>query len=337
MMEPAIRQLLNELPMPWKECLEEHYLEGRTQQEIAQRRGISQSTVSRYLDAGLHEMKERLRSKGVVCGTALTVIASAQSASASCLPSASCSGSIAASGAHSSTPVSAFSSAVLTMKATKLVIAAAAAAALVGIPVFLYHHRAEEPVKPAAAKPASAAAASGFARPGKTKAGGAATAPQHYRPEPVTEEVRRKADALVQRCGGMSEQQLMRDPEMQKLIENFMRLFETELASSKSPRVERALTNLWATKGIEPPGPNNKSGPPGFAVNFLKPGALNEPLGRSWIEASMSNDPKRVQDWMLNRLEGATFEFSVDPGLDRSGEGVSVMKPPAPKKDIRED
>jgi RNA polymerase sigma factor (sigma-70 family) len=336
-LEPAVYQLLNELPTPWKECLVEHYLEGRTQQEVAHRRGISQSTVSRYLDAGLRELKEQLRSKGIVCGTALTVLASARSAAASSLSSACWSGSIAATGAHSSTPMTTLSPAVLVMKATQIVITAAAAATLVGIPVFLYHHRAEEPVKPTAAKPASKApAASGFARAGKMKARGAATAPKHFRPGPVTEEVRLKVDALVQRCGNMSEQELMQDPEMQELMEDFIRLIGSA-GASPPPRLEQAFTDLMAAKGANLPDLENTSGPPGIAMNFLKPGALKEPLARSWIEASMSNDPKRVQDWVLNRLEGAIFEFAIDPGLDQSSEGVSFLKPRAARKDDKEE
>lgn len=358
MLEPAIRQFLKELPTPWMECLEEHYLEGRTQQEIAQRRGVSQATVSRHLDAGIRELKKMVRSKGLMAGTALATVTSAQAASASSLPTTSCSGSIAVSGAHSSSPMSAFSSVVLTMNATKIFIAAAAATALIGIPVFLYHRQADEPVKPAAAKPASKApAASGFARPGNTKTSGAATAPKLFRPKPVTEEVRRKVDALLQRCGGMSVQEMMKDPEMRKVLENFSRLLDT--AEESSSRGEHALTGLLAVKGVKLPDlktagdqPESEnppasaarpqgqvSGPQridlGLTMNF---GSLEEPLGRSMLEASLSNDPKLAQDWMVNLLEGATFEFAMDPTLDRTSEGVTFQKSnAAPKKDTEED
>ena len=55
--------------------------------------------------------------------------------------------------------------------------------------------------------------------------------------------------------------------------------------------------------------------------------------GRAWLEAAVSNDPQRIQDWVLNTLDGAVFELAFDPSLGRTSGGVSIQPLPAEKSD----
>jgi len=72
--EPMIDEALDELEETKRAALVEHFLEGRTQQEMAARLGVSQSTVSRMLEAGIVELRTRLRRKDVVAGVALGLL-----------------------------------------------------------------------------------------------------------------------------------------------------------------------------------------------------------------------------------------------------------------------
>jgi RNA polymerase sigma factor (sigma-70 family) len=64
--EPVVDEVLMELPEELRMVLVEHFLEGRSQAEVAKSRGVSQATVSRRIDAGLQQMRDRLRARGVV-------------------------------------------------------------------------------------------------------------------------------------------------------------------------------------------------------------------------------------------------------------------------------
>ncbi len=69
--EPLVDEALTELPEPVRSLLIGHYLERRTQADIARRQGLSQSTVSRQLESGLQQLRDSLRRKGLVCGAGL--------------------------------------------------------------------------------------------------------------------------------------------------------------------------------------------------------------------------------------------------------------------------
>jgi RNA polymerase sigma factor (sigma-70 family) len=75
-LEPLIDEVMEELPATLREPLVEHFLEGRTQQEIAARMGVSQSTISRQLDAGIRELRSCLRARSVISGTGLALLLS---------------------------------------------------------------------------------------------------------------------------------------------------------------------------------------------------------------------------------------------------------------------
>ena len=317
-LKPVISQLLNELPTPWKECLEQHYLEELTQQEIARRRGVSQATVSRYLDAGIRELKKMVRSKGLITGAALATVTSTQATSASSLPSASWSGSLAAGGTPSSASASTFSLAILPMKATKILVAVVVAAAIV-LPTAFLLDRPKPPVKPAATKPVKAPPSSGFVGSQPAKAGSMATIQEDDVPDPVKPEMRSKVDALVQRFGGLTQEQLDVDPEFQKLRYRFFGNF----SGAVPPRLIQAEDEMHAVLG-----PDKRAA--GLSATMTIPpfGALEEPHNRTWLEVAVSGDHAQTMEWMAIQYERAAFEFLMDPTLKRSSNGVEIMKVP---------
>ena len=73
-MEPMIDEALDELPEQQREVILAHYFQGLTQQVLAQRLGVSQSTVSRALDLGVAELRSKLRAKGLLCGAGLAAL-----------------------------------------------------------------------------------------------------------------------------------------------------------------------------------------------------------------------------------------------------------------------
>ena len=38
----------------------------------------------------------------------------------------------------------------------------------------------------------------------------------------------------------------------------------------------------------------------------------------------MSMDAERMEAWIINRFNGSTFEFAVDPTLETSSEGITL-------------
>jgi RNA polymerase sigma factor (sigma-70 family) len=60
-----VDEALAALPETLRIVLTEHFLAGRTQQEIAERLDVDQSTISRRIERGLEELRRRLRDAGV--------------------------------------------------------------------------------------------------------------------------------------------------------------------------------------------------------------------------------------------------------------------------------
>ena len=58
---------------------------------------------------------------------------------------------------------------------------------------------------------------------------------------------------------------------------------------------------------------------------------LDDAHGRAWLEAAVSDDPQRIEDWVLNTLDDAIFEFAFDPEMERTSNGVS-LQPGSPAK-----
>jgi RNA polymerase sigma factor (sigma-70 family) len=80
--EPVIDEIIDEMPALPRAMLIGHYLEQRSQQELARQSGVSQSTISRQLEAALQMLRDALQRKGVVCVTGLSGVLAAGSAEA---------------------------------------------------------------------------------------------------------------------------------------------------------------------------------------------------------------------------------------------------------------
>ncbi len=86
--EADLDAVINELPDTMRGPLVMHFLEGRSQRDIAKQLKLNQSTVSRTIETGLAQVRSRLKDKGVLCGAGLGVMISAHCASASTVPAA---------------------------------------------------------------------------------------------------------------------------------------------------------------------------------------------------------------------------------------------------------
>jgi RNA polymerase sigma factor (sigma-70 family) len=67
---PHVDRALEGLPDEIRCPLVLHYLEGRSQQEVADELGINQSTVSRHLEKGVMQLREKLKKAGIVASAA---------------------------------------------------------------------------------------------------------------------------------------------------------------------------------------------------------------------------------------------------------------------------
>lgn len=70
---PFVDEALVELPGDVRVPLILHYLQGRTQAEVAEELGVDQSTISRRLDRGVLDLRDRLRKAGLVTSAAVLV------------------------------------------------------------------------------------------------------------------------------------------------------------------------------------------------------------------------------------------------------------------------
>lgn len=132
---------------------------------------------------------------------------------------------------------------------------------------------------------------------------------RHYRPATMPENVRRKADAVAARHRGMSKAQLEQSAEMQQLGAQFSKHLEPPEFQAK---LKQAIEAMKAVKGIE-------HGTLSFDLHDL-----TSPNARAWLEAALSDDPQPAQDYVMNLLDGAVFEFAFDPSSDSSSGGVTV-------------
>lgn len=62
---PLVDEAVTELPEPLRRAIVAHFLEGLTQEEIAQREGVARTTVTYRVKQGLDGMRASLRRKGI--------------------------------------------------------------------------------------------------------------------------------------------------------------------------------------------------------------------------------------------------------------------------------
>ena len=309
--EPHVDASLNELPNELREVLVLYFLEGQTQAEVAQHLGRNQATVSRAIERGISAMREALRSRGVTAGAGLVALFTAQTAQAMPVAVQVSLGKLSLTGIGTSaaiTPASSiFTTTLITMIATtKTLLAIAATTALVAVP--LIYQQQHKPAPVIAAKPAPRDS------PVKTARLADSSTPsisQNTKPE-LSQTARIKAEAFIRNHRGLSQDALLQSPEIAIFNENWQRLM-----NSFSPRDNQRMQDAQDTF---------------VAINGKKSGLnltlrnVDDPASREMIEAAFSDDPAFVADWLLRKLDAATFETAISPSVSETSEGVKIIR-----------
>lgn len=117
--ETELDAAIDELPDNLRVPLVMHFLQSRSQREIAEQLGVNQSTVSRQVDEGLSVLRSQLQTRGLLCGAGLAALLTANSASAAPAALIAALGKLSMSGigATTATTASAGASTALWMKA----------------------------------------------------------------------------------------------------------------------------------------------------------------------------------------------------------------------------
>lgn len=308
-MEPLLDETLAELPAQMRTIIIERFLEGRTQQELAARLGVSQPTVSRQVEVALHELRSRLQAKGVLCGAGLAVLLGSHSARAAPPGVAASLGKVSISGLGTKaaiTPGAGITTALIAVTTTAKPVLATTAIAIVSIPFVI--PRSPPSVPKHTPAQANAQPVSSRKSAGKTADTGASR--PHYRPSPVTAQTRQTVEGIIRRHQGMSKAELQKSAELNKLMDRFIAMMNTPEMQAK---LEQRIAALQRMPGAEQ------------GMVMMDFGLLEDTRGRAWLEAAVSNEPQRIEEWILNTLDDAIFEFAFDPGLERTSNGVSVQ------------
>ena len=304
--EPLLDEALDALPEATRALLIERFLEGRSQNELAARTGVSQSTVSRQLDEAIHQLRLRLRTKGVIGAASLALLLSTHSAQAAPAAVQASLGKLSLTGIGTTSAItptaSVLTTTLVTMTATTKALLITGAIAAATLP-FVLHHPANKSLATNAPKTVRQATPEIPAVPQGTDQ------PKRYRPVTMPESVRRKADGVAARHRGMTKEQFEQSAEIKQLGERFGRHLEPPEFQKK---VQQAIEALKAVKGIE-------HGTLNFDLHDL-----TSPNARAWLEAALSDDPQPAQDYVMNLLDGAVFEFALDPSSDSSSDGLTV-------------
>lgn len=129
--------------------------------------------------------------------------------------------------------------------------------------------------------------------------------------------MRRKVDDFIRRYKDASPEELNKSGELAPFMERFEQVMDTPEFQSE---MEKRIDAIKAARGQEHGSLN---------IGF---GKLADPESRAWLEAMFSDDSDLLQEYILNKLDGAIFEFAFDPTLENAGNGVMVQgaAPPAP-------
>ena len=310
--EPHVDEALNELPKELREVLVLYFLEGRTQADVARYLGKNQATVSRAIERGISAMREALRSRGVIAGAGLVALFAAQPAHAMPVAVQASLGKLSFTGIGASSAITPAASVFTTstfitmVTTTKTLLAIAATTALVTVP--LIYQQQHKPAPVIAAKPAPRDS------PVKTARLSDSSTPsisQDMKPE-LSETARIKAEAFIRNHRGLSQDALLQSHEIAIFNENWQRLM-----NSFSPRDNQRMQDAQDTF---------------VAINGKKSGLnltlrnVDDPASREMIEAAFSDDPAYVADWLLRKLDAATFETAISPGVSETSEGVKIIR-----------
>lgn len=144
--------------------------------------------------------------------------------------------------------------------------------------------------------------------------------PKHYRPPAVTAAVRRKVEDFIRRFKDMPPEELAKREEFMGMMKRFMQTLDTPEFERK---MDERVAAIKAAKGVQHGTLN---------INSEK---LDSPEGRALLEAIFSEDTGRMEEFILNKLDGAIFELAFDPSLEQTTSGVSMKSNvvPAPAAD----
>lgn len=139
--------------------------------------------------------------------------------------------------------------------------------------------------------------------------------PKHYRPRQVSEAVRRKVDAFISRYKDAAPEEMIKSEEMTSMMERFTQMLDVPEFQRE---MEKRMDAIKTTRGQE------------HGMLTIGTGKLDEPESRAWLEAMFSDDADLLKEYILNKLDGAIFEFAFDPTLEDAGNGVKVQGAPSP-------
>jgi hypothetical protein len=134
---------------------------------------------------------------------------------------------------------------------------------------------------------------------------------QDTKPE-LSQTARIKAEAFIRNHRGLSQDALLQSPEIAIFNENWQRLMNS-FSPHDNQRIQDAQDTFVAING-------KKSG-----LNLTLRN-VDDPASREMIEAAFSDDPAYVADWLLRKLDAATFETAISPGVSETSEGVKIIR-----------
>jgi RNA polymerase sigma factor (sigma-70 family) len=323
--EPHVDASLNELPNELCEVLVLYFLEGRTQAEVARHLGKNQATVSRAIERGISDMREALRSRGVIAGAGLTALFTAQNVQAMPVALQASLGklSLTGIGTSSAIPAASVTTTLITMTATTKALLVTGTLAAVSLPFVLHRQEA----KPTSASPPSVAKNS----PAKPKA-------KPKGPEISDEEAfnlmfggdldkGRQAHALVeeyraQHRGSTLVEALKHDADIGAKTAELMQVM------AKNPKQFKVFMEAaqfaMQMKGIQPS--------PQTQVNLQLDDAFmrTEAEAERFLGAVLSKDADALAEVFANVMNSAAVEMAIDPGAEKTSTGVSISKKPQP-------
>lgn len=140
---------------------------------------------------------------------------------------------------------------------------------------------------------------------------------------PVSAAVRAKADSLIRQYRGHVPKDLTQAPELAAVFANMSSLMK-RISAEDQRRLEATVE---ATKNVI----GSKHGSISFAMDDM-----DSPATRALLEAVISDEPRRLADYMIRVLDGANFEYAFDPDLTKTSDGVSIRKADKPASNTPE-
>lgn len=323
--EPLLDETLAELPETTRALLIERYLEGRTQEELAVRLGVSQSTVSRQLSEAIHQLRQRFKVRGILGVASLASILSTPPLYAvpPALTASLSKISLTGIGTSSAIQAASFTTTLITMTATTKALLVTGTLAAVSLPFVI--HRPE--AKPIPASPPSVVKNSPAKPEAKPKG-----------PQISDEEAfnlmfagdldkSRQAHALVeeyraQHRGITLVEALKQDADIGAKTAEIMQMM------AQNPKQFKVLWEAtqfaMQMKGIKPS--------PQTQVKLQLDDAFmqTEAEAERFLGAVLSKDPDALAEVFSNVINSAAVEMALDPGADKTSTGVSINKDPLP-------